>query len=297
MSKQSVHVKIGGRIPAYYFGVVRPELREELQKALEHVDEDLEEVGDVLQALHEMSLEWASEAIERFKEGTNWEGFEADCPQLAELVTRMEEEGMGHYAFYDEMFTSPNQDLIFIEEDAHITITIDGEEVVSNQRLSEYLGEAEYADLDDDEALKADLEAMMTALTPQLGFPSAEDYDIDERINVSRAASGALLMSSWMEPPAYMRFKDEDEYYVTIDHDDIVDYHYYFDCESFEPHKLRFLSLGGAEEIRHSAEGLVANYVVYGDELLDPERDWYRDKGITLHYEDSGMSLGLLIEG
>lgn len=297
MSKKQVHVKIGGRIPSYYFGVVRLELREELEKALEYVGEDIEDVGDLLKALHEMSLEWASEAIERFKEETNWDDFAANCPQLAELVTRMEEEGMGHYAFYDEMFRSPNDDLIFIEGDAHITITVDGEELVSNMRLSEYLGETEYADLDDDEALKADIEAMMVALTPQLGFPSAEDYDIDERINVSRAASGALLMSSWMEPRVYMPFKEQEEHYVTVDHDDIVDYEYYFECEEFVPAKLRFLSFGGAADIRRSGEELVANYVIYGDELLDPERNWYRDKGIELYYEDSSMWLRLLIEG
>lgn len=299
MSQNQVHIKIGGRIPSYYFGVVRPSLVEELDKALEHVSEDIEDVGDLLKALHEMSLEWASEAIERFKEETNWDGFAANCPELAELVTRMEEEGMGHYAFYDEMFRSPNNDLIFIEADAHITITVNDEEVVSNMRLSEYIGETSYVDLDEEaeQSLKADMEGMMEALDDKFGFPSAEENSIEDRINVSRSPSGCLLLSSWMEPPVFMPFVKERSHFVTIDHDDIVDYNYYFECETFEPEKLRFLSHSGAAEIRRSAEELIANELIYGHEHLSPERDWYRDKGIELNYEDGYMWLSLMIEG
>ena len=76
---------------------------------------------------------------------------------------------------------------------------------------------------------------------------------------------------------------------VTIYVDDITTWTFYIDTEDeeFDMKNLTFVSYPGAEEFRNSACEVVFSHLFYKNELINPDENWIRDKGITLMYGES----------
>lgn len=293
---ERLQIKISGRIPEYYFGSVKEEYIEVFEKALEHANENMDTMQTFLSALLKTVLEDKEEDMEIFKVDMDMEAVKKDCPKLVELLDRIKEDDMNHYELYEEILDLPYKpNIIFIEEDARISITKNwGEdEVLAEQRLSNFLGEQEWVDLDENEVVKNQITALYEEQNREFVF----DGDVDE-FGVYQSEKKTLLISNWIKPDD-LTSDDflEKEHEVMIIHDDIVDYTFDITTKHFDLSKITFLQFAGAEEIRSSAVDLVANYLFYENEHISPDREWHRDKGIELQYKPQYGGLSALLEG
>jgi hypothetical protein len=291
---QNVVITISGRISNYFFGCVLPEYLEEFEKAMEYVtDEDIETLEEFIVALHATTLEDVFDnGIEDFKGKLKMDEIEANCPKLYELLNDIEEQGMGHYNFYEAVLDAPFDDVHVIENDSYITITVDNEEIISQQKLEEFIGEVEDVDFEEDQATGSFIQTFWDTQKERFGI-SAEEL---EDISVTRSENGALLISNWFEPK---KLKDyvRREHNITVDHDNIVDLDFYIQTKNFEVSKLAFLQYANMDDFRNSAPEYIGSYVFYDNEYFRPEQNIARDKGITLQYEPDYTNLTFLIEG
>jgi hypothetical protein len=219
-----------------------------------------------------------------------------DCPKLVELLDMIKEDDMDHYALYDEIFDVPYEPrVIFIEDDAHISITKNWgkDEVLAAQKLSDFLGEEKEIDLtgDENEAIKKQVTELCEEQKSEFVF----DGEVD---TVFQSAKKTLTISNWVKPDD-LTSDDflEKEHDVVIIHDDIVDYTFSITTKNFDLAKITFLQFASAEEVRNSAAELVANYLFYGDKHISPDKDKHRDKGIELKYKPQYSGLSALLEG
>lgn len=291
---QNVQITISGRIPNYFFGCVFPEYLEEFEKAMEYVtDEDIETLEEFIVALHATTLEDVFDnGIEDFKGKLDLDEIQANCPKLYALLNDIEEQSMGHYNFYEEVLDAPFDDVHVIENDAYITITVDDEEVISQQKLETFIGETGGVDFEEDEATGAFIQNFWDTQKERFGI-SAEEL---EDIYAFRSENGALLISNWFEPKKLKDFVKR-EHNVTVEHDNIVDLDFYIETENFDVSKLAFLQYANMADFRNSAAEYVGSYLFYDNEYIRPEQNIMRDKGITLEYEPQYTSLEFLIEG
>lgn len=293
-----LEIKISGRIPEYYFASVKEEYIEVFEKAIEHANENMDTMETFLQALLKTTLEDKEEDMEIFKVDIDMEEVKKDCPKLVELLDKIKEDDMDHYELYDEIFDVPYEPrVIFIEDDARISITKNwGEdEVLAEQKLSDFLGEQEHKDLNEaeNEAIKNQITALHKAQNHEFVF----DGDVED-MTVFQSEKKTLTISNWVKPDD-LTTDDflEKEHHVVIIHDDIVDYTFSITTKNFDLSKITFLQFASADEVRNSAPELVANYLFYEDKHIAPDKDRHRDKGIELKYQPKYAGLSALLEG
>jgi len=293
---ETLEIKISGRIPEYYFASVKEEYIEVFEKAIEHANENMDTMQKFLEALLKTTLENKEEDTEIFKADIDMEEVKKDCPKLVELLGEIKEYNMDHYALYDEIFDVPYEPrVIFIEDDARISITKNrGEnEVLAEQKLSEFLGEEKEIDL-----TEAENEAIKNQIT-ELCEEQESEFVFDGEIDtVWQSANKTLTISNWVKPDD-LTYDDflEKEHQLVIIHDDIVDYTFSITTKNFDLAKITFLQFASASEVRESAAELVANYLFYGKEHIKPDKNWHRDKGIELKYQSRYEGLSALLEG
>ncbi|MFT6936633.1 MAG: hypothetical protein ACJA1N_000932 [Saprospiraceae bacterium] len=293
-----LEIKISGRIPEYYFASVKEEYIEVFEKAIEHANENMDTMETFLQALLKTTLEDKEEDMEIFKADMDMEEVRKDCPKLVELLDMIKEDDMDHYALYDEIFDTPYEPrVIFIEDDAHISITKNWgkDEVLAEQKLIDFLGAEENLDLTEDknEAIKNQVTALYEAQNHEFVF----DGKVEE-FSVFQSPKKTLTICNCMKPDDLTTDGFlEKEHDVVIIHDDIVDYTFDITTKNFDLAKITFLQFGRADEIRNSGPELVANYLFYGNEHISSDRNWHRDKGIELKYKPQYEGLNALLEG
>jgi hypothetical protein len=178
-----------------------------------------------------------------------------------------------------------------IEEDALITITVDEKEIVSGQKLKDFLGEIEqiFDEEDDPEAI---------AMAREFWSKNGADFnweDSDE-FQVSKAANGVLLFNEWIQPTRLLDYKTRKRN-ITVEHDNIVDFDYYFDAVDFDITKLAFLKFANATDFHKSGPDYVGSYLSYNNDIVEPDQNIHRDKGFTIHYEPTLQSCDFLLEG
>ena len=293
---ERLQIKISGRIPEYYFASVSEDYIEVFEKSIEHANENMDTMETFLQALIKTTLENKEKDMEIFKVDLDMEAIKKDCPKLVELLDKIKEDDMDHYELYDEIFDTPyDPRVIFIENDARISITKNwGEdEVLAEQKLSDFLGEEKEIDL-----TEAENEAIKNQVT-ELCEEQKDEFVFDGEVDmVWQSVNKTLTINNWIKPDnlTYDGFLEK-EHDVVIIHDDIVDYTFDITTKNFDLSKITFLQFASAGEIRESAAELVANYLFYGKKHISPDKDRHRDKGIELEYQSRYGGLSALLEG
>ncbi len=79
------------------------------------------------------------------------------------------------------------------------------------------------------------------------------------------------------------------------EHDNIVDFDFYFNAAEFDLAKLAFVGFANTD-FHHSFPDYVGSYLVYDNKIIRPDQNIHRDKGFTLYYEDNSKSCNYLIE-
>mgnify|MGYP000105776860 CR=1 FL=1 len=287
----NVKIQISGVMPNYFFGAVKEKYLTELETALDCASEDLEEIGDVIKALFETTLDNTIEnGLELFKSNFDMEILAEKCPNMMEIITQVENNEMNYHDFYYFFFDSPDfGGLDVIEDDAYITITVNGEIVVEEQTLEEFLGEAwekESVDYDEDAKIAAIAQSFVDAHTETYGI----DIGVLDDIKTEMSENGVKQLINWMEPESYKEFKQR-EHNVTICHDDITEYTYYFKTENFVLAKLIFFAYENMHNFRNSACEYVGSYLFYDNEVLDPDKNWMGNNGIELEYDSRPLPI------
>ena len=287
---KEININISGRIPNYMFGILGDEAYAECEKAKSYaIDDDIETIGEFVKMFYQATL-YGGDGMEIFQESINMEQFKSNCPLLSKFLDRVEEGDAGHLQFYEEILDMSWEEVNIIEDDAAITITVDGEDVVPQQKLADFLDGIEWVDEDDDPKAVAMAKAFWAKNGAKFNLEDREEY------RVNKAKNGVLQFNEWFEPDGLKDFKTR-ERNITVEHDNIVDFDYFFKVAELDLSKLAFLQYGNATDFYRSAPEYVGSFLSYDNNIIRPEQNIHRDKGFTLYYEEGLKSCDFLIEG
>ena len=288
---KEININISGRISNYIFGIVEPEYYAECEKALDYASEEVETMAEFIKMLYETTLESGFEpGLDVFKANMDMEQFAENCPLLMEFLNEVEAGDASYYQFYEWVLDVSGEEVNIIEDDAAITITVDGEDVVPQQKLADFLDGIEWVEEDDDPKAVAMAKAFWAKNGAKFNLEDREEYTIN------KAQNGVLQFNERFEPERLKAYKTR-ERNVTVEHDNIVDYDFFFEAEDFDLSKLAFLQYGNATDFHRSAPEYVGSFLSYDNNIIRPDMNIHRDKGFTLYYEVGLKSCDFLIEG
>jgi hypothetical protein len=288
--ENEVNINISGRISNYMFGILGDEAYAECEKALSYASDDIETMEDFVKMYYETTL-YDGDGMEIFLENMDMEQFNSNCPLLSEFLNNVKEGNASHLQFYEDILDMSWEQVNIIEDDALITITVDEKEIVSGQKLKDFLGEIEQIfDEEDDPKTIAKAREFWAKNGAEFEMEDSDEFQ------VSKAANGVLLFNEWIQPKRLTDYKTR-ERNITVEHDNIVDFDYYFDAVDFDVTKLAFLKFANATDFHESGPDYVGSYLSYNNDIVEPDQNIHRDKGFTIHYEPTFQSCDFLLLG
>ena len=295
-----IEINVSGRIPKYFFGVLNEKYRDEVKEALQYCNEDIETENQFLEKVFALTLDGWEDPKEDLYNTISKENLEK-LPNFNELITDFIENGGSHLEMIDCLFDSismrkygSNYGISFFEDDSYITVTnVDTDEVlVEETKLEDFISGgqenmwAEEVEEGDEgyEDLKRINEFKST--NSDFGFDPEDDY-----FSWYKNELGSTFLSTNLLYPELDEFTNAHpiEEQVTIYFDDITTWSFFIDTEDeeFDFKNLTFVSYPGAEEFRNSACEIVFSHLFYKNEIINPDENWMRDKGISLMYGES----------
>lgn len=288
--ENKVNIIISGRISNYMFGILGDEAYAECEKAKSYATDNADTMEDFIKMFYETTL-YDSDGMEVFKESMDMEQFKLNCPLLSGFINNVEEGNASHLQFYEDILDMSWEQVNIIEDDALITITVDDKEIVSGQTLKDFLGEIEQIfDEEDDPKTIAKARKFWAKNGTEFNMEDNDEFQ------VSKAANGVLLFNEWIQPTRLTDYKTR-ERNITVEHDNIVDFDYYFETVDFDVAKLSFLKFANATDFHESAPDYVGSYLSYNNDIIEPDQNIHRDKGFTIHYEPTFQSCDFLLLG
>ena len=288
--ENKVNITISGRISNYMFGILGDEAYAECEKAISYATDDIETMADFVKMYYETTL-YDGDGMKIFLENMDMEQFNSNCPLLSEFLEQVKEGNASHLQFYEEILDMSWEQVNIIEDDALITITVDEKEIVSAQTLKDFLGEIEqiFDEEDDPKTI---------AKAREFWAKNGAEFEIEDsdEFQVSKAANGVLLFNEWIQPTRLLDYQTR-ERNITVEHDNIVDFDYYFDAVDFDVSKLAFLKFANATDFHESGPDYVGSYLAYDNNIIEPDQNIHRDKGFTIHYEPTFKSCDFLLLG
>jgi hypothetical protein len=291
-----IEINVSGRIPKYFFGVLREEYRDEVKEALQYCNEDVETENDFLNLIFSLTLDGWDNPQEALFNAISKEDLEK-LPKFNELVNDFIENGGSHFEMIDCLFDNPDLSkygsyygISFFENDAQISVLVNDETLVEEVSLKDFCnGETFWAEeVEEGTEEYKDVQKIteFKSVNSDFGFDPEDDY-----YNWNKNEAGVTFLSSQLMYPELDEFTESHprEEQVTIYFDDITTWSFYIDTEDeeFDMKNLTFVSYPGAEEFRNSACDIVFSHLFYKNELIQPDENWIRDKGITLMYGES----------
>lgn len=287
---QDIEIKVSGRIGKYFFGTLREEFQEEIDSIVGDCTDGIEDEQDFLRKVLELTLEGNEEPRANFHDEVIGQDALESYPNFKSLIDRIVEEDLNHFNLFDELFFTAERGFDFVnffDCDAQIEITVDGEQTINTSLGEFYEDEGEGGGHTEDEELTSTI-ADIVEKNPELDIYT--DY-----VGWKRNKQGYLFADPAMAPESMERLAYSD-YGVTVFLDDITTFTYSIGSEGeFDPNDVAFLKFQYADDFTGGVE-TVFNYVFYKGEMLHPDEDWSRDKGITLNYNPD-ESMEFLLNG
>ncbi len=288
--ENKVNITISGRISNYMFGILGDVAYAECEKAISYATDDIETMADFVKMYYETTL-YDGDGMKIFLENMDMEQFNSNCPLLSEFLNNVKEGNASHIQFYEEILDMSWEQVNIIEDDALITITVDEKEIVSAQTLKDFLGEIEqiFDEEDDPKTI---------AKAREFWAKNGDEFEMEDsdEFQVSKATNGILLFNEWIQPTRLTDYKTR-ERNITVEHDNIVDFDYYFDAVDFDVSKLAFLKFANATDFHESGPEYIGSYLSYNNDIVEPDQNIHRDKGFTIHYEPTFQSCDFLLLG
>ena len=293
-----IEINVSGRIPKYFFGVLNEKYRDEVKESLQYCNENVETENDFLNLVFSLTLDGWDDPKEALFNVISKENLEK-LPNFNELVNDFIENGGSHYEMIDCLFDHPDltkygsyYGISFFEDDARISIVdVENDQtLVEETSLKDFVsGESFWAeDVEEGTEEHKDVQRLneFRSVNSDFGFETDGDY-----YSWNKNEAGAIFLSSELMYAELDDFTESHprEEQVTIYFDDITTWSFYIDTEDkeFDMKNLTFVSYPGAEEFRNSACEVVFSHLFYKNELINPDENWIRDKGITLMYGES----------
>ena len=289
--KQEVEIKVSGRIPKYFFGILGEEYQKEIDEILDYCHDEIETEQDFLEKFLELSLECSDRAFESFFEEVISEENLANFPEFKSAFDIIKDESAGHYRLMEIMFETDwtYGEVTFFESDAQIDIKVDGESIYEGT-LEDFDDETSGGNMEEDSDSEDAAEIRLLA-EKNTNFGMEPEY-----ANWNRNNQGSLFTRINIDPEGLTKMSKSD-YSVTIYMDDIIEYFFYIaEVEDFDMSKLNFVSHAWVDQFRNSACPTKFNYVFYDNKEVGRDQNWIRDKGVTLYY-NSDDSLDFLLNG
>ena len=293
-----IKINVSGRIPKYFFGVLNEKYRDEVKESLQYCNDDVETENDFLNLVFSLTLDGPNEPKEELFNVISKEDLEK-LPNFNELVNNFIENGGSHFEIIDCLFVNPDltkygsyYGISFFENDARISmVNVENEQtLVEENSLKDFVSGQSFWAEEVEEGTEEHKDAQrlneFRSVNSDFGFQTDGDY-----YSWNKNEAGATFLSSELMYPELDEFTQSHprEEQVTIYFDDITTWSFYIDTEDeeFDMKNLTFVSYPGAEEFRNSACEVVFSHLFYKNELINPDENWIRDKGITLMYGES----------
>ena len=294
-----IKIVVGGRIPKYFFATLNEDFRNELAQAVSLCNEEIETEQDFLNLILQLTLEFADERRVEFFEIISKEDLEK-LPNFNSLVNDIIEYNWNHFELIDsDLFHVPDWNrgyLTMFEGDSYVNVFKNGEKIVDEVKLERFSEMIESWHSDDDEE---DQDLVSLGLIKDLMSKNEEHFDRSDYFSWGRNEEGCIFLEGYFNPPAFNQFIEEsridDEYnsggQLSIYFDDYADWTFYIDTEDFQMSDLTFVNWSTCEQFRNSAYPCKFVELYHRGELVYPDENWYRDKGISLSYEDETLDM------
>lgn len=296
MSK--VKIEITGRIPKYFFGALKEEFRLEIKQALDLSNGSVETENDFVNLIFNLALDGLDDAKERIYNCISKENLES-LPNLNRVVNEKHD---NHFHLIDRLFDSPRLSkygseygISFFEDDANISISNENnnEGIVQETTLQEF-SNAPIDGFWGEEVEEGgegfeDLQRINELISSNVDF----GFSVDDGLcfGWEKNEMGCTFLDCELNYPDLEEFlnSNEESNQVTIYFDDITNWTFVIDTkdQDFDAKNLTFVNYRPSEEFRNSAREIIFSHLFYKNDLILPEENLVRDKGITLTYGDS----------
>ncbi len=290
-------IQVSGRIPKYFFGTLMKEFRDELSLAVELCKgENVEDENDFLNLIFNLPMDGPTNHLEELFNEISREDL-AKLPNFNRVVNEYIEEEFGHYIMMEALFDYPDYrgvgygtftGISFFEDDATIAVyDYDGNEVMTETNLSDFIEETSSGSTDETEEGDDSYEDLLQIrkikeANPNFGFSTGDN----EYTYWGKNEHGCKFINDQLEYPELIKFDDNNDRDngVTIYFDDITTWSFMVETgeEEFDLSKITFVNYPGSNDFR--GNDVIFSHVFYGEELLDMEENWLRDKGIEMKY-------------
>ena len=294
-----IQINLSGRIPKYFFGVLNEKYRDEVKESLQYSNEDVETENDFLNLVFSLTLDsiWADPKETLFN-AISKEDLEK-LPNFNELVNDFIENGGNHYEMIDCLFDHPDltkygsfYGISFFENDAQISI-VDAENdqiLVEEISLKDFVSGQVFCYQDAEEGTEEHKEAQRINKFRSVNSDFGFDVEDDNYSWIKNEAGATFLWTSLKYPELDELIESHPkEEQATIYFDDITTWSFCIDTEDeeFDMKNLTFVDHAGAADFRNSGCEMVFSHLFYKNELIQPDENQHRDKGITLMYGES----------
>ena len=295
-----VEITLSGRIPKYFFGLLKADFRDEVKSIIEMSIPGLLNEQTLLTAILKTTLEDYEDDRAYLEELLKRDEIADQCPNLVALYQEIEEYNLDHFGLYEALFDTADYwpggtgFVSFFEDDCKISISVNGEIALNEISLGEFSEIS--SGYHTENGPENETEKSIDKLLKDFIATNIHDFGLSEEMGVNCNKLGVMFAEEWFVPPVLEDICDR-KYNITIQHDDIIDYTFYFQTLNFDFKKLLFLTYANYADFRNNSSTTFANYIFYNNEIITPDETWHRDKGIELEYEPRGTSLDFLING
>jgi hypothetical protein len=292
-----IKIVVSGRIPKYLFGTLQDSYREELSKAVDLCNDEIECEQDFLNLILQLTLELAETRRVEFFEIISKEDLET-LPNFNQLVNDIIEQDWNHFdLIHSDFLKVPNWNggyLTMFEGDSYISVFKNDEKIIDEVKLENFVETVDSWYSDDDEE-NQDLESFNSV--KELIHKNPDHFDSSDYFSWGKNEEGCIFLEGYFNPPAFTKFIEEsridDEYcsggQLSIHFDDYSDWRFFIDTEDFQMSDLTFVNWSSCEQFRYSAYPCKFVQLYHRGELCEPDEIWYRDKGISLSYEEDTL--------
>jgi len=307
-------IKISGRISKYYFGKLKEAISKEidvaitLSKSTEVVTDpmvfngEINNTQDFLQFFLCNTLENAIQDRKNFRKRVSMKDLEELCPQLYGIFIDIENRNWNHFQLYEALFDStPFKEkslqpgfISFFEPDAKIQIMDSVNNIILEEITLKDFSSTAMEVYPPEAKVDKELNAINTVKKLSKNLKKTFSLEYDEENVICLNKSNSIFISSSIIT-VNKKFTEDREKALTIEHDDFIDYLFTVEDDEFSFEKLVFISYSSSQDFRESSLPTVFNYMFYDDKLIIPEEKWYRDKGITLSYENNYQDINFLL--
>lgn len=298
-----VELNITGRVPKYFFGALKEKYRPELNEATQYFRRYLNE-NDFLNLIFNASLSNSEESKKEIFDVIDPINLRK-IPNFNNLIENLISKDLSHFEVMEELFYSPETDMygsplgmLFFEEHTKISIvSVFGSHRNTVTPVSSILQEMhlkEFATCEDsywseslnDETGYTYFNKIKDLKSKNLFF----GFTNDDEFGWYKNSWGSTFLSTDLYFNNLIKFSEShaDEYQVTILFDEVVNWFFYIetDNEEFDFKNLTFVNNNKAGEFRGSSKDVIFSHLFYKNEIILPDENYIKSKGISLMYGD-----------